>query len=232
MEGPVLYERKESALRSRSARTPERHFAFVRAPLERYGVRGEAPTRAVALEATLVPAATFFTDANPRPEEFTADGSLDEEHPENGKNFPLWKKAAVIILDFFMYVSVFILISPIPLGWALIPINLSLLTIVIGRKHAERHLAKIVKEWKSALWYGTFSDMWVPQFLEKPWVRASLNFLEVVSRPLRRLAKEFVEEMKKGLTVAWELMRPKRKKKDFRESRDFDPKGPEKKEDA
>lgn len=169
-------------------------------PGTRHSLRRMAPTVAI-----------FRAGENPE---------SSEDHPENGKDFPLWKKAAVIILDFFMYVSVLIWISPIPLGWALIPINLFLLTIVIGRKHSERHLAKIVREWKSVLWYGTLSDMWVPQFLEKPWVKGTLAFLEIVSRPLRRLAKEFVDTMKQGLAFAWELARPKKKEEKKEEKKE------------
>lgn|SRR3989344_7694972 len=190
------------------AKTSEGHFANMQVPIEQAFIRAKAlipvfptpltPASALAKSASTIEAPKFKNPAN-------------DDHPENGKNFPFWKKIVLFIGDLSAYISVLIWISPIPFGWILVPASTLIISIAVGPKHAKRHILKVVNEWKDVFVYGTFADLWMPWLLKKPFVRRTLNVVKTVSAPFRYLLKELIKTVRNGLDIALAFVRPKGK---------------------
>jgi len=129
--------------------------------VNRHEARAEALPWHESLSAKPASCVTYDMGSTLEFDRLAAD-KKEEEHPENGKNFPLWKRVVLFFGDLSAYVSVFILISPIPFGWILVPASTIIISIAVGPKHAKRHILKVVNEWKDTFIYGTFADKWFP----------------------------------------------------------------------
>lgn len=173
---------------------PKQGFSSVEPLWEHFGV-AEVYPQSITDEARAISTTVFNPDVSARFEESEHGKSSDDGHPENGKNFPLWKKIILVTGEFLAVVGTILFWLPIPFGIATLTLSIGIIGIAVGPRHAKQHVKRIfhiistpvrwflntppIRSFVQTMKDGTWAEKWGPLFeaqLKKlrAWFRSKL----------------------------------------------------------